>query len=93
MALSKVTRNYQVTIPTKIRKLLHIEEGSLVEFEVENGIVIMRTKVLIDGDQAWFWTKEWQEKEKEAEEALKKKQVKTFKNAKDAKKHLKGLAE
>ena len=48
--------------------------------------------MIIDPSQAWFWTKEWQEKEKEAEEDLKKGRRKTFKNTKETIKHLAGLS-
>jgi hypothetical protein len=39
-------------------------------------------------DQAYFWTKDWQEGEKEADEDIKRKRVKDFKNAKGVIKHL-----
>ena len=35
----------------------------------EDGLLLIPKK-LISKDQAWFWTKEWQEKEKEADEAI-----------------------
>lgn len=34
--------------------------------------------IQIPKDQAWFWTKEWQEGEKEAEEDIKAGRVKKF---------------
>lgn len=33
---------------------------------VEDGAIVMRPKMLIDADQAWFWTDEWQRGEREA---------------------------
>ena len=45
MPVTKVTRNYQITIPVEIRKALGIREGELLEVELENGkIVIKRLK-------------------------------------------------
>ena len=36
MAHSRVTRNYQITIPSEIRKQLpHLKQGDPVEFKVE----------------------------------------------------------
>ena len=32
--------------------------------------LLLIPKKLISKDQAWFWTKEWQKKEKEADEAI-----------------------
>ena len=36
MPTSKVTRNGQITLPASVRKQLGIEEGDLVEIEVED---------------------------------------------------------
>jgi hypothetical protein len=36
------------------------------------------TKRLINKSQAWYWTKEWQEAEKEASEDIEAGRVKTF---------------
>jgi len=45
MPITKVTRNYQITIPAEIRNALGIREGELLEVELENGkIVIKRLK-------------------------------------------------
>ena len=68
MAISKVTRNYQITIPSELRKLLKIEIGSMVDFAVEKGHVILRPKTLVESEQAWFWTKEWQKAERQADD-------------------------
>jgi hypothetical protein len=38
----------------------------------------------VPADQAWFWTPEWQAKEREADADLAAGRVKTFKNAKQA---------
>ena len=40
--ISKVTRNYQITIPYEIRQLLNIKEGEYVEFEIEGDKVIIK---------------------------------------------------
>jgi len=38
---------------------------------------------LIDPDQAWWWTEEWQKKEREAEKDIKEGKVKRFTNVED----------
>ena len=38
---------------------------------------------LIDPDQAWWWTEEWQKKEREAEKDVKEGKVKKFSNVED----------
>ena len=45
MGVTKVTRNYQITIPAEIRKALGIKEGELLEVSLEGErIVIQRVK-------------------------------------------------
>ncbi len=45
MSFTKVTRNYQITIPAEIRKALGIREGELLEVSLEGDkIVIQRAK-------------------------------------------------
>ncbi len=43
----------------------------------------------IDVDQLWFWTEAWQEKERRAEQAIKKGQVKRFEHVEDLLRELK----
>lgn len=38
----KVTRNYQVTIPAAVREALGIREGDYVEFELQDGVAVLR---------------------------------------------------
>ncbi|MGB9301167.1 MAG: AbrB/MazE/SpoVT family DNA-binding domain-containing protein [Anaerolineae bacterium] len=67
MTLSKVTRHGQITIPAGLRKQVGIEEGDLVELLVKEDHIVLMPKKLIDKSQAYFWTKEWQEAERQAQ--------------------------
>jgi len=60
----------QLTIPPEIRAAAHLEEGDPVEFEVVEDGILLRPKKVIDASQAWFWTPEWQAKEREADEDI-----------------------
>ncbi|WP_324736540.1 AbrB/MazE/SpoVT family DNA-binding domain-containing protein [Thermococcus sp. SY098] len=42
MAITKVTRNYQVTIPAEIRKVLGIKEGELLEVKLEGDRIVLQ---------------------------------------------------
>ncbi len=64
MPTTKVTRHGQITLPASVRERLGIEEGDLVEIDVEN--------------QAYFWTRKWQEGERAADEDIEAGHVKTF---------------
>ena len=89
MALSKVTRNHQVSIPKDIRDRLGLQEGDYVEFEERDGEIVMVPKRLIDADQAWFWTPEWQAGERAADDDIKAGRVSgPFKTMDELKRHL-----
>ena len=86
-----VRNHNQITIPEDIRKLVHIHVGDPVEIYVtEQNEIILKPLKAIDPNQSWFWTKEWQEKEKEADESIAKgESVGPFENIKTALKCLK----
>ena len=77
-AYSKVTRHGQITLPASVRKELGVEEGELVEIRVVDEAAVLVPKKLVDKNQVYFWTKEWQEAEREASEDIKTGRVKTF---------------
>ena len=78
MPTRKVTRHGQITLPSSVRERLGIEEGDLVEIEVEDERAVLVPKKLVDKSQAYFWTRKWQEGEREADEDIKAGRVKTF---------------
>lgn len=75
MAIVKVSPGGQVRIPKEIMQRLNVSIGDYLDFEFIDDTVVVKPKKLIDADQEWFWTKEWQEAEKEAEEDIKKGRV------------------
>lgn len=77
-AYSKVTRHGQVTLPASVRRELGVEEGDMVEIEVVDDKAVLIPKKLVDKSQAYFWTKRWQEGEREADEDIKAGRVKVF---------------
>jgi len=80
-AYSKVTRHGQITLPAPIRKSLDIEEGDIVEIEIIDDRAVLVPKRLVDKSQAYFWTKNWQEGEKEADRDIKAGRVEVFNSA------------
>ena len=78
---SKITRHGQVTLPASIRKKLGIQEGDIVEVLIEDDKAVLLPKKIVDKSQAYFWSKEWQDAEKEASEDIKSGRVKTFETA------------
>jgi len=45
---SKLTQKYQTTIPSSVRKLLHLQAGDAVAFDIEGNVVHLRKAVPID---------------------------------------------
>lgn len=66
MPVTKITRRHQVTIPKDIFDQLALEEGDFLDVQSHNNAIVMVPKKLIPKDQGWFWTREHQEKEREA---------------------------
>ena len=52
MLASKVTTKYQATIPLEVREKLGIQQGDMVAFEFENGVVRLRRVVPLDVEYA-----------------------------------------
>jgi AbrB family looped-hinge helix DNA binding protein len=89
MAITRVSPKHQITIPKEAFEKLHLEVGDFLEVDVTEEGLLLIPKKLISKDQAWFWTKEWQEKEKEADEAIAKGEVSgPFKSADELIRHL-----
>jgi AbrB family looped-hinge helix DNA binding protein len=70
MPITRVGPKHQVTIPKEIFDALHIEVGDYLDVQAVADRIVMVPKKLIPKDQEWFHTKEWQEKERKADEAI-----------------------
>lgn len=66
----EVRRKNQITLPKSLTKNLSINEGDILEYIIEDGKIIITPKTLISKDQAWYFSKEWQENEKEVEREI-----------------------
>lgn len=66
----QVRKKFQITIPQTARRDLHLGEGDLLAVEVRDQELVLRPQKLVDRDQAWFWSPEWQAAEREADEDL-----------------------
>jgi AbrB family looped-hinge helix DNA binding protein len=90
MELVKVKRNYQITIPQSLRRLVRLVVGDYVEVNIQGDTLVIRPVKVIHPEQEYFFTKEWQEKEAEADkDIVEGKVVGPFENARDALKTLK----
>ena len=68
--LVKVTRGGQITLPAAIRRAAGICIGDYVEVNVTDEGLVLKAKHVIDKSQAYFWSAEWQQAEREAQADL-----------------------
>ncbi len=80
---------HQVTIPHRISKALRLKKGDHMLMRLVGGRVEMIPVSLIPKDQLWFWTPEWQKKEREADEDVARGRVKEFSSVEELLKELK----
>ncbi len=66
----KLRERSQITLPSEIVKKLNIKTGDTLEVKLEGDKIVVTPVLIIDRSQAWFWSKQWQDKEKEAEEDI-----------------------
>ena len=83
----KVREKYQVTIPEEVRGKIPLKVGERVEVTARGSEIVIRPIVEIPRDQAWFWSKEWQEQVAQSIKDLQKGKIKVFKSVKEARKH------
>jgi AbrB family looped-hinge helix DNA binding protein len=87
-ATVKVREKFQVTIPEDVRAQVPLQVGERVEVEAREGEIIIRPVIEVPRGQAWFWSKEWQERIARSRKDIKKGNVKVFKSVKKARKQL-----
>lgn len=84
--ICRISRNGHLTIPTKIRKILHIEDGDIVRVGVEDNKIIITPGVIVDKDQAYFFSERCQKEIRESEKEFKEKKYSTYTSIKELKK-------
>ncbi|MBF0235725.1 Transcriptional regulator, AbrB family [Desulfamplus magnetovallimortis] len=90
MELVKVKKNFQITLPSDLRKELNIKEGDYLDINKQDTYFIISPVKVIPSDQAYFHTKEWQEDEAEADKDIAEGNIEgPFDNINDALKALK----
>jgi AbrB family looped-hinge helix DNA binding protein len=85
----RVGAKHQVTIPSRISKALRLKKGDhmLVRL-VDNTLELIPAQV-VPKDQRWFWTPEWEAREREVDEALARGEYKGAKSAEELLRKLK----
>lgn len=55
MPFARVLRKGQMTLPKKVRDVLKVSEGDVIDFEITGSTVIMRPKILVEKEKAEFF--------------------------------------
>jgi len=61
---------HEVTIPRHISKALKLKKDDAILIRLVDRRIELVPAALVPKDQLWFWTPEWQAKEREVDEAL-----------------------
>jgi AbrB family looped-hinge helix DNA binding protein len=89
--ITQIRGKAQLTIPKEIIKQLNLKTGDHINVEIENGTLVLKPVVMIPKEQAWFWSKEWQAGEKEAEADIKAGRITEEMDVKETMAHLDSL--
>ena len=72
-----------MTLPADLRQRVGARTGDVFVADVEDNLLVLRPKRLIDAEDAWFWTPEWQKGEREADADIKAGRVYRARSVKD----------
>ncbi len=53
MPLVKVKEKFQITLPAELREALHLAVGDLLEATIQDNVIVLKPKVVVDRQQAW----------------------------------------
>ena len=81
--ITQLRNRSQVTLPSEIVKKMRLQEGDNLDIALEDDKIIIKPVLVIDRSQSWFWSKKWQEMEKEADADIKHGRVQKAKNVKE----------
>ena len=86
----KISSKRQIAIPKKVMAALKLEPGDEVDIHVkgETAVLVPIKTIKVPREQAWFWTSDWQRKEKEADQDLASGRFRDFESLEDLLKDL-----
>ncbi|MDL1979363.1 MAG: AbrB/MazE/SpoVT family DNA-binding domain-containing protein [Deltaproteobacteria bacterium] len=70
MALVRLKRNSQFTLPEILHKKLNIAEGDYMDVEIKGQGMFIKPVKMVGSEQEYFYTKEWQKDEADADKDL-----------------------
>jgi AbrB family looped-hinge helix DNA binding protein len=49
----KIKEKFQITLPAELREVLHLAVGDLLEATIQDNMIVLKPKVVVDREQAW----------------------------------------
>ena len=74
--LVEIKQKSQVTIPVELLKKMNLKTGDKLEIEEHEGRLVITPVVVIPREQIWYYSKEWQKNEDEAQHQIQEGRVK-----------------
>jgi antitoxin MazE len=68
--IAYIRERAQITIPNEIIQSLNLRSGDMLDISISNDQIVLKPVVMINKAQAWFWSKQWQDAEKEAQKDI-----------------------
>jgi len=84
--IGRIARNGHLTIPSKIRKILNIQDGDIVRFSVEDNKIVIAPGVIVDKNQVYFFSERCQKEIRGSEKEFKEGKYSSYTSIKDLKK-------
>src|SRR5919108_2660042 len=53
LPLVKVKDKFQITLPVELREALHLAVGDLLEATIQDNVIVLKPKAVVDREQAW----------------------------------------
>lgn len=78
----------QITLPPELLKNYGLLISSFKAIPQREGI-LLKPRISVDAGQVWFWSRKWQEGEKEADQDLEEGRVRRFESVKDLTREIK----
>ncbi len=73
--LRRLGRSYQIAIPKNVVAELGLAVNDYLDVRLESGKIVLEPQALVPRDQAYFFTRDWQEDEKKASQDIRKGRV------------------
>jgi antitoxin MazE len=62
MSITRIGPKHQITIPQEVFEQLGLQPEDFLDVQVRDDALYLIPQKLVPRDQAWFWSKDWQDR-------------------------------